>query len=259
MRPSKSTKDMELSSLKKKFKDKKFAAGCSRDVIRRGADQLGWELDKLLTMTLEAMKATEDEIAAFGVKAKGYASNAADYEDTHKVVAEIMKDFGRIDILVNNAGITRDGLMMRMEEKQWDMVLNVNLKSAFNFIHAVTPVMMRQRGGSIINMASVVGVLGNAVQCIYSASKAGMIGLAKSIAQELGSRGIRANAIAPGFIITDMTASLSDEVKAEWAKKIPLRRGGTPEDVANIATFLASDMSSYVSGQVIQVDGGMNM
>ena len=207
----------------------------------------------------EKAKATEDEIAAFGVKAKGYASNAADYEDTHKVVAEIMKDFGRIDILVNNAGITRDGLMMRMEEKQWDMVLNVNLKSAFNFIHAVTPVMMRQRGGSIINMASVVGVHGNAGQCNYSASKAGMIGLAKSIAQELGSRGIRANAIAPGFIITDMTASLSDEVKAEWAKKIPLRRGGTPEDVANIATFLASDMSSYVSGQVIQVDGGMNM
>ncbi len=207
----------------------------------------------------EKAKATEDEIAAFGVKAKGYASNAADYEDTHNVVAEIMKDFGRIDILVNNAGITRDGLMMRMEEKQWDMVLNVNLKSAFNFIHAVTPVMMRQRGGSIINMASVVGVHGNAGQCNYSASKAGMIGLAKSIAQELGSRGIRANAIAPGFIITDMTASLSDEVKAEWAKKIPLRRGGTPEDVANIATFLASDMSSYVSGQVIQVDGGMNM
>ena len=207
----------------------------------------------------EKAKATEDEIVAFGVKAKGYASNAADYEDTHKVVAEIMKDFGRIDILVNNAGITRDGLMMRMEEKQWDMVLNVNLKSAFNFIHAVTPVMMRQRGGSIINMASVVGVHGNAGQCNYSASKAGMIGLAKSIAQELGSRGIRANAIAPGFIITDMTASLSDEVKAEWAKKIPLRRGGTPEDVANIATFLASDMSSYVSGQVIQVDGGMNM
>ena len=207
----------------------------------------------------EKAKATEDEIAAFGVKAKGYASNAADYEDTHKVVAEIMKDFGRIDILVNNAGITRDGLMMRMEEKQWDMVLNVNLKSAFNFIHAVTPVMMRQRGVSIINMASVVGVHGNAGQCNYSASKAGMIGLAKSIAQELGSRGIRANAIAPGFIITDMTASLSDEVKAEWAKKIPLRRGGTPEDVANIATFLASDMSSYVSGQVIQVDGGMNM
>jgi len=204
-------------------------------------------------------KKTEEEIAAFGVKAKGYASNAADFTACHDVVAEIVKDFGRIDILVNNAGITKDGLMMRMSEGQWDAVLTVNLKSAFNFIHAVTPVMMRQRSGSIINMASVVGVHGNAGQCNYSASKAGMIGLAKSIAQELGSRGIRANAIAPGFIITDMTAKLPEEVKDEWCKKIPLRRGGTPEDVANIATFLASDMSSYVSGQVIQVDGGMNM
>ncbi|MFL1682423.1 3-oxoacyl-[acyl-carrier-protein] reductase [Coprobacter secundus] len=204
-------------------------------------------------------KATEKEIAAMGVKVKGYASNAANFEDTHKVVEEIAKDFGRIDILVNNAGITRDGLMMRMTEAQWDMVINVNLKSAFNFIHAVTPVMMRQRSGSIINMASVVGVSGNAGQCNYSASKAGMIGLAKSIAKELGSRGIRANAIAPGFIITDMTAALSDEVKAEWAKQIPLRRGGTPEDVANVCTFLASDLSSYVSGQVIHCCGGMNM
>ena len=198
---------------------------------------------------------TEKEIAAYGVKVKGYASNAASFEDTAKVVEEIHKDFGRIDILVNNAGITRDGLMMRMSEQQWDMVINVNL----NFIHACTPIMMRQKQGSIINMASVVGVHGNAGQCNYSASKAGMIGLAKSIAQELGSRGIRANAIAPGFIITEMTAKLSDEVKAEWNKRIPLRRGGTPEDVANIALFLASDMSSYVSGQVIQVDGGMNM
>ena len=189
--------------------------------------------------------ATQKEIEALGVKAKGYASNAA--------------NFGRVDILVNNAGITKDGLMMRMSEGQWDAVIGVNLKSAFNFIHACTPVMMKQRSGSIINMASVVGVHGNAGQSNYSASKAGMIGLAKSIAQELGSRGIRANAIAPGFIITDMTAGLPEEVKAEWAKKIPLRRGGTPEDVANIATFLASDMSSYVSGQVIQVDGGMNM
>lgn len=204
-------------------------------------------------------KKTEEEIAAFGVKAKGYASNAADFEACHNVVAEVVKDFGRLDILVNNAGITKDGLMMRMSEAQWDAVIGVNLKSAFNFVHAVTPVMMRQRTGSIINMASVVGVHGNAGQANYSASKAGMIGLAKSVAQELGSRGIRANAIAPGFIITDMTAKLSDGIKEEWCKKIPLRRGGTPEDVANIATFLASDMSSYVSGQVIQVDGGMNM
>ena len=204
-------------------------------------------------------KKTEEELNALGVKAKGYASNAANFEDTHKVIDQIMQDFGRIDILVNNAGITRDGLMMRMSEQQWDMVINVNLKSAFNFIHACTPIMMRQKAGSIINMASVVGVHGNAGQANYSASKAGMIALAKSIAQELGSRGIRANAIAPGFIMTAMTDALSDEVKAEWCKKIPLRRGGTPEDVANVATFLASDMSSYVSGQVIQIDGGMNM
>lgn len=207
----------------------------------------------------ENAQATEKEITAFGVKAKGFASNAANFEDTHNVVSEIVKEFGRIDILVNNAGITRDGLMMRMTEQQWDMVINVNLKSAFNFVHSVTPVMMKQKSGSIINMSSVVGVSGNAGQCNYSASKAGMIGLAKSIAKEVGSRGIRANCIAPGFIITDMTAQLSDEVREQWAKNIPLRRGGTPEDVANVATFLASDLSSYVSGQVIHCCGGMNM
>ena len=203
--------------------------------------------------------ATQQELEALGVKAKGYASNAANFEETHNVIAEIVKDFGRIDILVNNAGITKDGLMLRMSESQWDAVLNVNLKSAFNFIHACSPIMMKQRSGSIINMSSVVGVHGNAGQCNYSASKAGMIGLAKSIAQELGSRGVRANAIAPGFIITDMTAALPEEVRKEWCNKIPVRRGGTPEDIANVATFLASDLSSYVSGQVIQVDGGMNM
>ncbi|MGM9861452.1 MAG: 3-oxoacyl-[acyl-carrier-protein] reductase [Muribaculaceae bacterium] len=204
-------------------------------------------------------KATEAEIAALGVKAKGYASNAADFAQTADIVAEIHKDFGRIDILVNNAGITKDGLMMRMTEQQWDAVINVNLKSAFNFIHATLPIMMRQRSGSIINMASVVGVHGNAGQSNYASSKAGLIALAKSIAQEVGSRGIRANAIAPGFIETAMTAALPDDVRAEWAKKIPLRRAGQVEDIANVATFLASDMSSYVSGQVIQVDGGMNM
>lgn len=202
---------------------------------------------------------TRKEIEAKGVKCMAYASNAANFEETTEVVNKIKEDFGSIDILVNNAGITKDGLMLRMTEQQWDAVIAVNLKSAFNFIHACTPIMMRQKAGSIINMASVVGVHGNAGQANYSASKAGMIALAKSIAQELGSRGIRANAIAPGFIMTAMTDALSEEVKAEWCKKIPLRRGGTPEDVANIATFLASDMSSYVSGQVIQVDGGMNM
>ncbi|MDR3340740.1 MAG: 3-oxoacyl-[acyl-carrier-protein] reductase [Candidatus Symbiothrix sp.] len=205
----------------------------------------------------ENAQSTEAEIASYGVKVKGYASNAANFEDTHTVVNEIVKDFERIDILVNNAGITRDGLMMRMSEQQWDMVINVNLKSAFNFIHALTPVMMRQKSGSIINVSSVVGVHGNAGQANYSASKAGMIGLAKSVAKELGSRGIRANAIAPGFIITEMTHQLSEEVRAEWAKQIPLRRGGTPDDVANSALFLASDLSSYISGQVIGVCGGM--
>ena len=207
----------------------------------------------------ENAKNTEAEIAALGVKVKAYASNAANFEDTHTVVEEILKDFGHIDVLINNAGITKDGLMMRMTEQQWDAVINVNLKSAFNFVHAVTPIMMRQKNGSIVNMSSVVGVSGNAGQCNYSASKAGMIGLAKSIAKEVGSRGIRANCIAPGFIITEMTGALSEEVKEQWAKQIPLRRGGTPEDVANVAAFLASDLSSYVSGQVIHCCGGMNM
>lgn len=204
-------------------------------------------------------KATEAEIAALGVKCVGYASNAADFAQTAEVVAKVHEDFGSIDILVNNAGITKDGLMMRMTEQQWDAVINVNLKSAFNFIHACTPIMMRQRSGSIINMASVVGVHGNAGQSNYAASKAGLIALAKSIAQEMGSRGIRANAIAPGFIETAMTAQLSEEVRKEWMKSIPLRRGGQVEDIADVALFLASDMSSYISGQVIQVDGGMNM
>ena len=204
-------------------------------------------------------KKTEEEIKALGVKCKGYASNAADFAQTAEVVKEVVADFGRIDILVNNAGITKDGLMMRMTEQQWDAVIAVNLKSAFNFIHATVPVMMRQRGGSIINMASVVGVLGKAGQSNYAASKAVLIALAKSIAQEVGSRGIRANAIAPGFIETAMTAALPDEVREEWKKKIPLRRGGQVEDIANVATFLASDLSGYVTGQVIQVDGGMNM
>lgn len=208
---------------------------------------------------MAGIKATEAEIAALGVKCIGHAGNAADFAETEKVVAQIKADFGHIDILVNNAGITKDGLMLRMTEAQWDAVINVNLKSAFNFTHALIPIMMRQRGGSIINMASVVGVHGNAGQANYSASKAGMIALAKSVAQEMGPKGIRANAIAPGFIETAMTAALSDEIKADWMKKIPLRRGGKPEDIADVATFLASDLSSYVTGQVIQVDGGMNM
>lgn len=206
----------------------------------------------------EAAEETIKELEAFGHKVKGYASNAADFAQTQEVVDQIMAEFGHIDVLVNNAGITKDGLMLRMSEAQWDAVINVNLKSAFNFIHALTPIMARQRGGSIINMSSVVGVSGNAGQCNYSASKAGLIGLAKSIAKEMGPRGIRANCIAPGFIISDMTSALSEEVREQWVKTIPLRRGGTPEDVAKVALFLASDLSSYVSGQVIHVCGAMN-
>ena len=202
---------------------------------------------------------TKAEIEAYGVKVLSIASNAANFDEAHSTVEQVVKEFGKLDILVNNAGITKDGLMMRMSEAQWDAVIAVNLKSAFNFVHAVTPVMMRQRSGSIINMSSVVGVHGNAGQCNYSASKAGMIGLAKSIAQELGSRGIRANAVAPGFIITEMTNQLPEEVKQGWAQKIPLRRGGTPEDIANVCVFLGSELSSYVTGQVISVCGGMQM
>ena len=193
-----------------------------------------------------AAEQTEQEIAALGVKVKRY-------------VADVVKEFGRIDILVNNAGITRDGLLMRMSEQQWDEVISANLKSAFNFCRVCTPIMMRQRAGSIINMSSVVGVHGNAGQCNYAASKAGIIGLTKSIAAELGSRGVRANVIAPGFINTDMTGKLSEELRAEWAKQIPLRRAGEGEDIAGAALFLASDLAAYVTGQVLQVDGGMAM
>ncbi|NCB19760.1 MAG: 3-oxoacyl-[acyl-carrier-protein] reductase [Bacteroidia bacterium] len=202
---------------------------------------------------------TKKELESYGVKVLALASNAASFEDAHKVVEDIVKEFGKLDILVNNAGITKDGLMMRMSEQQWDMVININLKSAFNYVHAVTPIMMRQKSGAIINMSSVVGVGGNAGQANYSASKAGMIGLTKSIAQELGSRGIRSNAVAPGFIITEMTGKLPEEVKKQWAEQIPLRRGGTPEDVADVCLFLASELSSYVTGQVISVCGGMKM
>ena len=207
----------------------------------------------------EVAQATKSELEALGVKVLALASNAADFEASHKVVDAVMTEFGHIDVLVNNAGITKDTLMLRMTEAQWDAVLNVNLKSAFNFIHAVSPVMLRQRGGSIINISSIVGVHGNAGQCNYSASKAGMIGLAKSIAAELGPKGVRANVVAPGFILTDMTQQLGPEVLKQWESKIPMRRGGTPAEVAKVCTFLASDLASYVSGQVILVDGGMGM
>lgn len=202
-------------------------------------------------------RSLEDEISGFGVKVKAYASNAAKYDETQKTIDDIAKEFGSIDILVNNAGITKDTLLMRMTEEQWDAVINVNLKSVFNFTKATQKYMLKQRSGSIINMSSVVGVSGNAGQTNYSASKAGILGFTKSVAKELGSRNVRCNAIAPGFIITDMTARLPEDVKKQWIQEIPLRRGGTAEDVANMTLFLASDLSSYVSGQVINVCGGM--
>ena len=207
----------------------------------------------------ENAEATVKELEAFGVKAKGYASDASKFEETQTVVDEIVKEFGKVDILVNNAGITMDTLLMRMTEQQWDTVINVNLKSVFNFTKAIQRYMLKQRSGSIINMSSVVGVSGNAGQANYSASKAGMIGFTKSIAKELGSRGIRCNAIAPGFIITEMTGKLPEDVRKEWEAGIPLKRGGTPEDIANTCLFLGSDLSSYVTGQTIHVCGGMNM
>lgn len=206
----------------------------------------------------EAAQSLVAELEGMGVRAKAYTSDAASFEDAHNVVEDVKTTFGHIDILVNNAGITKDGLMMRMNEDQWDAVIDTNLKSAFNFIHACTPIMARQRCGSIINMSSVVGVSGNAGQCNYSASKAGLIGLSKSIAKEMGSRGIRSNCIAPGFIATDMTSALPEDVRKDWEKQIPLRRGGTPDDVANVALFLASDLAAYVTGQVINCCGGMN-
>lgn len=207
----------------------------------------------------DIVEETEKEVAKFGVKVKAYASNAAKFEETQNVVAQIAEQFGRIDILVNNAGITQDSALKRMTENQWDAVITVNLKSVFNFTKAVQPIMWKQASGSVINMSSVVGVSGNANQCNYSASKAGIIGFTKSAAKEMGIRNIRHNAIAPGFIITEMTNALPEDVRKAWETKIPLKRGGTPEDVAKTALFLASDLSAYITGQVISVAGGMDM
>ncbi|MBQ3813344.1 MAG: 3-oxoacyl-[Bacteroidales bacterium] len=205
----------------------------------------------------EAAEETVKELEAFGVTVKAYASNAAEFEATQTVVDQVVKDFGRIDILVNNAGITKDGLVMRMSEQQWDAVIAVNMKSAFNFLHAVVPVMARQRSGSIINMASIAGQTGNPGQVNYSASKAGLIAMAKSVAKEMGSRGIRANAIAPGYVISEMTEALPQSVRDEFVKMIPLGRGASVDEIASVALFLASDLASYVTGQVIAVNGGM--
>jgi len=206
----------------------------------------------------ESMQSLEKEITDLGRKCKGYASDASDFQGAESLVDQVVQDFGKVDVLVNNAGITRDSLLMRMTESDWDLVIKVNLKSVFNMTRAVQRHMLKKRFGSIINMSSVVGVSGNAGQSNYSASKAGLIGFTKSVAQELGSRNIRCNAIAPGFIETEMTAKLSQDVREAWIKEIPLRRGGKPEDVANIALFLASDLSDYITGQVISVCGGMN-
>jgi len=199
----------------------------------------------------------EKELTALGVKAKGYASDASKHEDSQKFIDEVIKDFGKVDVLVNNAGITRDALLMRMTEEQWDLVMNVNLKSVFNLTKAVQKYMLKQKYGSIINISSVVGVGGNAGQANYAASKAGIIGFTKSIAKELGSRNIRCNAIAPGFIETDMTKTLPEDVIQAWYEKIPMKRGGTPDEVAGVVVFLASDLSSYVTGQCINVCGAM--
>ncbi len=205
----------------------------------------------------ENVKSLENEIEAMGVKVKGYASDASSFEQAEKLVVDVLGDFEKIDILVNNAGITRDNLLMRMNEQDWDLVIKVNLKSIFNMTKAIQRSMLKQRFGSIINMSSVVGVSGNGGQSNYSASKAGLIGFTKSIAKEIGSRNIRVNAIAPGFIETEMTEKIPEEARNEWIDSIPLKKAGTPEDVANIAVFLGSDLSSYVTGQVINVCGGM--
>lgn len=234
------------------------ARGIGRSIALKFAEE-GADIAFTDLVIDEIAQNTQHELESYGVKVKAYASNAAEFDSAHQTVESIVAEFGKVDILVNNAGITKDSLIMRMTETQWDAVINVNLKSAFNFIHALAPVMVRQRGGSIINISSIVGVHGNAGQANYSASKAGMIALAKSVAKELGSRGIRANAVAPGFIITDMTAQLPDEVRKQWENGIPMRRGGTPEEIAKVCTFLASDLASYVTGQVLLVDGGMGM
>ena len=206
--------------------------------------------------SVEKAKALEEELGQFG-KVKGYQSDASDYEAAQKLVEDVIAEFGQVDIVINNAGITKDNLLMRMSEFDWDLVMKINLKSVFNLTKAVQKYMIKQRFGSIINMSSVVGVHGNAGQANYSASKAGMIGFTKSIAQELGSRNIRCNAIAPGFIETEMTHGLTDEIRESWVKQIPLRRTGNPDDISNVALFFASDLSSYVSGQVMSCDGGM--
>lgn len=230
--------------------------GIGKGIAKKFAEQ-GANIAFTYLSSVEKGKALEDELAAYGIKAKGYRSDAADFKAAEELINAVVADFGTIDVLVNNAGITRDGLLMRMTEEQWDAVINANLKSVFNLTKAVQRPMLKQRKGSIINMSSVVGIKGNAGQANYSASKAGIIGFTKSVALELGSRNIRSNAIAPGFIETEMTEALDQKTVEQWREAIPLKRGGTAEDVANLTLFLASDMSAYITGQVINVCGGM--
>ncbi|MDZ7934421.1 MAG: 3-oxoacyl-[acyl-carrier-protein] reductase [Emticicia sp.] len=230
--------------------------GIGREIAKKFAEQ-GASVAFTYLSSIEKGQALEAELAAYGVKAKGYRSDASDFAAAEQLVVDVVADFGTLDILVNNAGITRDTLLMRMSEDQWDEVLRVNLKSVFNLTKAATKPMMRAKSGSIINMTSVVGLMGNAGQANYSASKAGIIGFTKSIAKELGSRNIRSNAIAPGFIETEMTGELNEKALEDWLKNIPLKRAGQGEDVANACVFLASDMSKYITGQTLQVDGGM--
>ena len=234
--------------------------GASKGIVKAIAEKFvaeGAEVAFTYLSSVEKGEALEKELGAAGTRVKGYRSDASDFEAAEKLIADVIHDFGKIDILINNAGITRDNLLLRIGEADWDQVINVNLKSCFNTVKAVTRPMMKQRGGSIINMTSVVGLKGNAGQSNYAASKAGIIGFTKSVALELGSRGIRSNAIAPGFIETEMTEILDEKTVQSWRDAIPLKRGGQPEDVANACVFLASDSSSYITGQVIQVDGGM--
>jgi len=230
--------------------------GIGKGIALKFAEQ-GANIAFTYLSSVEKGLALEQELSALGVKAKGYRSDAASFKEADDLVTATVAEFGTIDILVNNAGITRDGLLMRMSEENWDAVINANLKSVFNLTKAVQKPMLKQRKGSIINMSSVVGVKGNAGQANYAASKAGIIGFTKSVAQELGSRNIRCNAIAPGFIETEMTAALDQAVVEQWRQAIPLKRGGTSEDVANLTMFLASDLSTYITGQVINVCGGM--
>lgn len=230
--------------------------GIGRSIAIRFAES-GANVAFTYLSSVEQGQALESELSAFGIKAKGYKSDAADFQQADKLINDVIAEFGNLDILINNAGITQDNLLLRMNEEMWDRVINVNLKSCFNTVKAVTKQMMKQKSGSIINMTSVVGLKGNAGQVNYASSKAGIIGLTKSVALELGSRGIRCNAVAPGFIETEMTGKLDEKTVQSWRDGIPLRRGGRPEDVADACVFLASDMSSYITGQVIQVDGGM--